>query len=97
VILGRHNAHLTAIKDEDAADKWTGDAEAFWNETLANQEAEQADVWGSSLLVPSNLPVEVEAGDSVVFTCDGTTYTREVRDLVKRPLFGVYRLLFSDR
>jgi hypothetical protein len=97
--LNQHNAHLTVVKDEDGDDKWTGDSEAYFFETLLEGDDRQTQVWRSYLTLPSNIGVSVEAGDKVVFTRDedGVSNTREVRDVLERQLYGFIRCYFADR
>jgi hypothetical protein len=96
--LGRHNCHLTAVKDEAAVDKWTGDVEAHLFEELLEGDDRMSHIWRSWLTVPQNVPVEFVPGDQVVFTWNGTSHLREVRDIDRgRTLFGIIRLHFADR
>lgn len=96
-----HNTHLTAIVMPDASStvKWSGNVEAYLFEGLLEGDDRMTMIWRAHLAIPSNLGVNIEAGDFAVFVRDkdGATNTREVRDLVDRSLFGIVRLHFADR
>lgn len=109
MFLPYHNARLTRVAGGGASenydqavgtdsDRWAGDAEAQILERVLEQvNGERLDqVKQTTLVIPSNLGIEVATGDTVTYVVGGTSVSRDVRDVASHPEVGIVRLQLEN-